>query len=98
MIKKKIYSLIDKIGMDKFAHKYAMQSLSMIATLISFNIDPSLSTIIHSAIGAFTGITISVLKEVLDYICGSGPDLNDLKWHAIGIAASLATTPILLSK
>ena len=96
MIKKKIYSLIDKIGMDKFAHKYAMQSLSMIATLISFNIDPSLSPIIHSTIGAFTGITISVLKEVLDYICGRGFDLKDLKWDAIGIAESFATTSILL--
>ena len=91
----KIYALIDKIGMDKFAHKYAMQSLSMIATLISFNIDPSLSPIIHSTIGAFTG-TISVLKEVLDYICGRGFDLKDLKWDAIGIAESFATTSILL--
>ena len=59
---KKIYTLIDNIGMDKFAHKYAMQSLSMIATLISFNIDPSLPVVIHSTIGAFTGPTISVLK------------------------------------
>ena len=96
MIKKKIYALIDKIGMDKFAHKYAMQSLSMIATLISFNIDPSLPSVIHSTIGAFTGLTISVLKEVIDYICGRGFDLKDLKWDAIGIAESFATTSILL--
>ena len=96
MIKKKIYALIDKIGMDKFAHKYAMQSLSMIATLISFNIDPSLSPIIHSTIGAFAGLTISVLKEVIDYICRRGFDLKDLKWDAIGIAESFATTSILL--
>lgn len=93
---KKIYSLIDKIGMDKFAHKYAMQSLSMIATLISFNIDPSLPSITHSAIGSFTGLTISVLKEVLDYICGRCFDLKDLKWDAIGITESFATTSILL--
>lgn len=93
---KKIYALIDKIGMDKFAHKYAMQSLSMIATLISFNIDPSLSPVVHSAIGAFTGLTISVSKEVLDYICGRGFDVKDLKWDAIGIAESFATTSILL--
>lgn len=93
---KKIYMLIDNIGMDKFAHKYAMQSLSMIATLISFNIDPSLSPVVHSAIGAFTGLTISVSKEVLDYICGRGFDVKDLKWDAIGIAESFATTSILL--
>lgn len=93
---KKIYALIDKIGMDKFAHKYAMQSLSIIATLISFNIDPSLSSVVHSAIGAFTGLTISMSKEVLDYICGRGFDLKDLKWDAIGIAESFATTSILL--
>ena len=93
---KKIYTLIDNIGMDKFAHKYAMQSLSMIATLISFNIDPSLSPVVHSAIGAFTGLTISVSKEVLDYICGRGFDVKDLKWDAIGIAESFATTSILL--
>lgn len=93
---KKIYALIDKIGMDKFAHKYAMQSLSMIATLISFNIDPSLSPVVHSAIGAFTGLTISVSKEVLDYICRRGFDVKDLKWDAIGIAESFATTSILL--
>lgn len=93
---KKIYALIDKIGMDKFAHKYAMQSLSMVATLISFNIDPSLSPVVHSAIGAFTGLTISVSKEVLDYICGRGFDVKDLKWDAIGIAESFATTSILL--
>lgn len=93
---KKIYALIDKIGMDKFAHKYAMQSLSMIATLISFNVDPSLPVVIHSTIGAFTGLTISVSKEVLDYICGRGFDLKDLKWDAIGIAESFATTSILL--
>lgn len=93
---KKIYALIDKIGMDKFAHKYAMQSLSMIATLISFNIDPSLSPVVHSAIGAFTGLTISVSKEVLDYICGRGFNVKDLKWDAIGIAESFATTSILL--
>ena len=93
---KKIYALIDKICMDKFAHKYAMQSLSMVATLISFNIDPSLSPVVHSAIGAFTGLTISVSKEVLDYICGRGFDVKDLKWDAIGIAESFATTSILL--
>lgn len=93
---KKIYALIDKIGMDKFAHKYAMQSLSMVATLISFNIGPSLSPVVHSAIGAFTGLTISVSKEVLDYICGRGFDVKDLKWDAIGIAESFATTSILL--
>lgn len=93
---KKIYALIDKIGMDKFAHKYAMQSLSMVATLISFNIDPSLSPVVHSAIGAFTGLTISASKEVLDYICGRGFDVKDLKWDAIGIAESFATTSILL--
>ena len=93
---KKIYTLIDNIGMDKFAHKYAMQSLSMIATLISFNIDPSLPVVIHSTIGAFTGLTISVLKEVLDYICGRVFDLKDLKWDVIGIAESFATTSILL--
>lgn len=93
---KKIYALIDKIGMDKFAHKYAMQSLSMVATLISFNIDPSLSPVVHSAIGAFTGLTISVSKEVLDYICGRGFDVKDLKWDAIGIAESFAATSILL--
>lgn len=93
---KKIYALIDKIGMDKFAHKYAMQSLSMVATLISFNIDPSLSPVVHSAIGVFTGLTISVSKEVLDYICGRGFDVKDLKWDAIGIAESFATTSILL--
>lgn len=93
---KKIYALIDKIGIDKFAHKYAMQSLSMVATLISFNIDPSLSPVVHSAIGAFTGLTISVSKEVLDYICGRGFDVKDLKWDAIGIAESFATTSILL--
>ena len=93
---KKIYTLIDNIGMDKFAHKYAMQSLSMVATLISFNIDPSLSPVVHSAIGAFTGLTISVSKEVLDYICGRGFDVKDLKWDAIGIAESFATTSILL--
>lgn len=93
---KKIYTLIDNIGMDKFAHKYAMQSLSMIATLISFNIDPSLPSVIHSAIGAFAGLIISVLKEVLDYICGRGFDVKDLKWDAIGIAESFATTSILL--
>ena len=93
---KKIYALIDKIGMDKFAHKYAMQSLSMVATLISFNIDPSLSPVVHSAIGAFTSLTISVSKEVLDYICGRGFDVKDLKWDAIGIAESFATTSILL--
>ena len=93
---KKIYTLIDNIGMDKFAHKYAMQSLSMIATLISFNIDPSLSSVVHSAIGAFIGLTISVSKEVLDYICGRGFDAKDLKWDAIGTAESFATTSILL--
>nr|DAR41956.1 MAG TPA: putative periplasmic lipoprotein [Bacteriophage sp.] len=93
---KKIYTLIDNIGMDKFAHKYAMQSLSMVATLISFNIDPSLSPVVHSAIGAFTGLTISVSKEVLDYVCGRGFDVKDLKWDAIGIAESFATTSILL--
>lgn len=93
---KKIYTLIDNIGMDKFAHKYAMQSLSMVATLISFNIDPSLSPVVHSATGAFTGLTISVSKEVLDYICGRGFDVKDLKWDAIGIAESFATTSILL--
>ena len=93
---KKIYALIDKIGMDKFAHKYAMQSLSMIATLISFNVDPSLPVVIHSTIGAFTGLTISALKEMLDYICGRGFDLKDLKWDAIGIVESFATTSILL--
>lgn len=93
---KKIYALIDKIGMDKFAHKYAMQSLSIIATLISFNVDPSLPVVIHSTIGAFTGLTISALKEMLDYICGRGFDLKDLKWDAIGIAESFATTSILL--
>lgn len=93
---KKIYTLIDNIGIDKFAHKYAMQSLSMVATLISFNIDPSLSPVVHSAIGAFTGLTISVSKEVLDYICGRGFDVKDLKWDAIGIAESFATTSILL--
>ena len=82
--------------MDKFAHKYAMQSLSMVATLISFNIDPSLSPVVHSAIGVFTGLTISVSKEVLDYICGRGFDVKDLKWDAIGIAESFATTSILL--
>ena len=92
----KIYALIDKVGMDKFAHKYAMQSLSMIATLISFNIDPSLPSVTHSTIGTFAGITISVLKEVIDYICGRGFDLKDLKWDAIGIAESFATTSILL--
>ena len=92
----KIYALIDKVGMDKFAHKYAMQSLSMIATLISFNIDPSIPSVTHSTIGAFAGITISVLKEVIDYICGRGFDLKDLKWDAIGIAESFATTSILL--
>ena len=92
----KIYALIDKVGIDKFAHKYAMQSLSMIATLISFNIDPSLPSVTHSTIGAFAGITISVLKEVIDYICGRGFDLKDLKWDAIGIAESFATTSILL--
>lgn len=59
---KKIYALIDKIGMDKFAHKYAMQSLSMIATLVSFNIDPSLSPVVHSAIGiAESFATTSIL-------------------------------------
>ena len=68
----------------------------MIATLISFNIDPSLSPVVHSAIGAFTGLTISVSKEVLDYICGRGFDVKDLKWDAIGIAESFATTSILL--
>lgn len=93
---KKIYALIDKIGMDKFAHKYAIQSLSMIATLISFNVDPSLPVVIHSTIGAFVGLTISVSKEVLDYICGRGFDLKDLKWDAIGIAESFATISILL--
>lgn len=93
---KKIYTLIDNIGMDKFAHKYAMQSLSMIATLISFNIDQSLPVVIHSTIGAFTGLTISVSKEVLDYICGRGFDVKDIKWDAIGIAESFATTSILL--
>ena len=92
----KIYALIDKVGMDKFAHKYAMQSLSMIATLISFNIDPSLPSVTHSTIGAFAGLTISILKEVIDYICGRGFDLKDLKWGAIGIAESFATTSILL--
>ena len=93
---KKIYTLIDNIGIDKFAHKYAMQSLSMVATLISFSIDQSLSPVVHSAIGAFTGLTISVSKEVLDYICGRGFDVKDLKWDAIGIAESFATTSILL--
>ena len=93
---KKIYTLIDNIGMDKFAHKYAMQSQSMVATLISFNIDPSLSPVVHSAIGAFTGLTISVSKEVLDYVCGRGFDVKDLKWDAIGIAESFAITSILL--
>ena len=93
---KKIYALIDKVGMDKFAHKYAMQALSMIATLISFNVDPSLPVVIHSTIGAFTGLTISALKEMLDYICGRGFDLKDLKWDAIGIVESFATTSILL--
>lgn len=68
----------------------------MVATLISFNINPSLSHVVHSAIGAFTGLTISVSKEVLDYICGRGFDVKDLKWDAIGIAESFATTSILL--
>lgn len=93
---KKIYNLIDKIGMDKFAHKYAIQSLSMIASLISFKIDPSLAPVIHSTVGLLSGMAISVLKEVVDYMCGRGFDTKDLKWDSIGAVESFITTSILL--
>lgn len=93
---KKIYALIDKIGMDKFAHKYAIQTISTLATLVSFNIDPSLSSSVHAAIGSSFGAFVSVLKEAIDYMCGRGFDVQDIKWDSIGLAESFVTTSILL--
>jgi VanZ family protein len=84
----KIKELINKIGMDKMVHFFAVAYIALVIALVIATCNPGYPSATYAAWGFIGGFVSAVAKEYADYRTGTCFDLADLAAGVVGAFVS----------
>lgn len=84
----KIKVLINKIGMDKMVHFFAVAYIALVIALVIAQCNPGYPSATYAAWGFIGGFVSAVAKEYADYRTGTSFDIADLAAGVIGAFVS----------
>ncbi len=84
----KIKELINKIGMDKMVHFFAVAYTSIVLSLVIAKCNPGYPSATYAAWGFIGGFAVAIAKEYADYRTGTSFDLADLAAGVVGAFVS----------
>lgn len=84
----KIKELINKIGMDKMVHLFAVAYIALVIALVIATCNPGYPSATYAAWGFIFGFAAAVAKEYADYRTGTCFDLADLAAGVVGAFVS----------